>query len=589
MASTHVRLRTALLPGVLAAALALAAPGPARADRATGSATGVAIPSSGAAVPAPIAIAGVPGEISAVRVTLVGLRHSEGSDLDVLLVSPGGATTLLASDVCSGNLPTSTITLDDAAGSALPGSSCAGGTFRPRNSGGSDTFSAPAPGSPYGGTLAALVADGHATPNGTWKLYVQDDRSGSSGNLASWSIEIDTIVHLPATGSIGTASAYPWTRTVPASAGAYLRDVDVVLDGVTHHFFGEVGGVLQGPDGRSTVLFAGACGNAIFTDRSLRFDDAALDPLPISNVDSCWNDPAYRPMDATGTGAPLPAPAPVGAGLDLSAYEGRSGAGTWRLWLADGGGGDAGTVRDWSLAVRASGPAPLRFQYPAVQGQEGRTAQIVITRADTEGILGEATVAWEVLPDSADAADVSTQGGTVTFARGQAEASLPIRVVDDGLFGEDAESLDIALTSATGDASVDAGPYTSLNIAADLPSPDFTGDDTTDAPDAAEPGAGSATAQPVAADVVVLPPAKACVRAGKLKVSFKRPRGKARVTRVQVIVNGRTVHRQSGAAALRAIPLSKVRRASRYKVVVRVTLSTKRVLTLRRTYKACAR
>lgn len=589
MGCTLVRLRTALLPGVLAAALALAAPGAARADQATGAATGVAIPSLGAAVPPAITISGAVGEVSAVRVTLTGLRHAEGSDLDVLLVSPGGATTLLASDVCSGNLVTSTITFDDAALAALPSTGCTSGTFRPRNSGGSDTFSSPAPAGPFGSTLAALVADGHATPNGTWRLYVQDDRNGSSGTLASWSIVVDTIVHVPATGSSGIASAYPWTRTVTADGGAYLRDVDVVLDGVTHHFFGEVGGVLQGPDGRATVLFAGACGNAIFSDRSLRFDDAALDPLPISNVDSCWNDPAYRPMDATGTGAPLPAPAPVGAGTDLSAYEGRAAAGTWRLWLADGGGGDTGTIRDWSLSVRASGPAPVRFQYPAVQGQEGRTAQIVITRADTEGILGEATVAWEVLPDSADGADVSSQGGTVTFARGQVDATLPIRVVDDGLFGEDAESLDVALTSATGDASVDAGPYTTLNIAADLPSPDPGDDDATDTPDASEPGAGSATAQPVASDVVVLPPAKACVRAGKLKISFKRPRGKARVTRVQVIVNGRTVRRQSGAAALRAIPLSKVKPAPRYKVVVRVTLSTKKVLTLRRTYKACAR
>ncbi len=146
---------------------------------------------SGAASPYPsdIAVSGILGTVSKVKVTLSGINHTFPSDIDILLVGPAGQRIILMSDVGSGtDLVNVTLTFDDA-GPALP-IPIISGTYRPTNSGTGDIFPAPAPAAPYGSALSDFNG---TNPNGTWSLYVNDDAGGDSGNIAGgWSLSFET-------------------------------------------------------------------------------------------------------------------------------------------------------------------------------------------------------------------------------------------------------------------------------------------------------------------------------------------------------------------------------------------------------------
>ena len=60
---------------------------------------GITIPDNTSAIPYPsnITVAGLPGVVSKVRVTLRGLSHTYSNDLDVLLVGPTGQNLILMS------------------------------------------------------------------------------------------------------------------------------------------------------------------------------------------------------------------------------------------------------------------------------------------------------------------------------------------------------------------------------------------------------------------------------------------------------------------------------------------------------------
>lgn len=150
------------------------------------------IPDSGAATPYPseIAVSGLVGAVEKVTVTLSGFTHTFPSDVDVLLVAPSGQTVVLMSDAGGGtDVSSIDLTFDDDAATALP-SVLVSGTFRPTNAGVGDAYPAPAPPTPHGATLAALKG---ASPNGTWRLFVNDDAAGDLGTFGGgWGLSIQT-------------------------------------------------------------------------------------------------------------------------------------------------------------------------------------------------------------------------------------------------------------------------------------------------------------------------------------------------------------------------------------------------------------
>jgi subtilisin-like proprotein convertase family protein len=138
--------------------------------------------------PSPILVTGLPGAIQKVTVTLVGLSHTGPSDLDVLLLGPGGQTVMLLSDAAPGpDAVNLTLTFDDDAGPAVT-APISSGTFRPTDvNDGADVMPAAPPG-PYGTALS--VFDG-TSANGFWWLFVLDDAGVDFGSIAGgWRLTI---------------------------------------------------------------------------------------------------------------------------------------------------------------------------------------------------------------------------------------------------------------------------------------------------------------------------------------------------------------------------------------------------------------
>jgi len=178
---------------------------------------GITIPNSTIANPYPsrIIVSGLGGSITKVTATLNGINAPTPDDVDFLLVGPGGQKFLMMGDAGGATaLSGVNLTLDDAAGSALPDSTAiSSGTFRPASYTGSDTFPSPAPVGPYnpaapdGSGTFANVFNG-ISPNGTWSLYaIEDAGDAANTTLSGWSL---TFTLAPAATTTGvTSSANP--------------------------------------------------------------------------------------------------------------------------------------------------------------------------------------------------------------------------------------------------------------------------------------------------------------------------------------------------------------------------------------------
>ena len=165
---------------------------------------------SGPAKPYPsvINVSGFTGVLGKVTITLSNLNHSYPSDVNVLLVAPGGAKALVLShagnqDQSSANL---NLTFDDSAPAGpLPETGqLASGTWQPTVY--TDLFPTPtfptnAPAGPYPTTLSALNS-GNA--NGSWSLYVFDDSAGDIGAISNgWSLALSSITPVNQLADLG--------------------------------------------------------------------------------------------------------------------------------------------------------------------------------------------------------------------------------------------------------------------------------------------------------------------------------------------------------------------------------------------------
>ena len=138
----------------------------------------ISIPDSGASDPYPsiINVSGISGSLTKLTVTLTNLNHDYTNDIDVLLVSPTGAKSILMSVVWGSSALTDvTLTFDATATSSLPDfDGISSGTYRPTNfdfdSDGSDDpdfFDFPAPEGPYNTDFSVF---NDTEPNGEWRL-----------------------------------------------------------------------------------------------------------------------------------------------------------------------------------------------------------------------------------------------------------------------------------------------------------------------------------------------------------------------------------------------------------------------------------
>jgi subtilisin-like proprotein convertase family protein len=294
--------------------------------------------------PSSIQAYGLGTKITDVNVTISGLSHTHGDDLDVELVGPNGTAVPLMSDVCGiVALTKLVLTVDDSAATPFPDNNgCATGSYQPTDAvGNTDTWTV----APTATTLAAFNG---IDPNGSWRLYVRDDDGSADGGLISdgWSLTITTkstpALTIPGPASNdgeGVADPYPYSIQVGGSPRT-ATDVDVVLPGLTHTAPGTLQVLLVSPSGKAVVLMAGACGRNPFDDVNLVFDDSAEQKLS-PNLGTCTS--GTRTPTVQDDIAPFPAPAPPGPyATKLSAFRGGPATGTWRLYVVDLRQNDAG-------------------------------------------------------------------------------------------------------------------------------------------------------------------------------------------------------------------------------------------------------
>jgi subtilisin-like proprotein convertase family protein len=169
--------------------------------------SGAPAETQGAANPYPssIAVSGIPGSVADVNLTLTGLTHTCGSDVDILLVGPTGQKSIVLSDAavyvpCAESpLPPVNVTIDDEAGATYPCNQQVSGTFKPTENAftgppedlcleNDDPFVAPAPAAPYPAALSSFDA---GPANGAWNLFVFDHASGDVGTIGGgWSLDL---------------------------------------------------------------------------------------------------------------------------------------------------------------------------------------------------------------------------------------------------------------------------------------------------------------------------------------------------------------------------------------------------------------
>jgi uncharacterized repeat protein (TIGR01451 family)/uncharacterized delta-60 repeat protein len=169
--------------------------------------------------PSTITVSQLTGLLQRVSVQFLGVYHPFPSDIDALLVGPGGQSVLLLSDA-GGAFPAVnlTMTFSDAAAGYWPSNSALfTGTNRPTDYLPADSFYPSAPAGPYGSALSTFVG---TSPNGTWSLYVLDDRGSDSGVISNgWRLIFETIDPSTAADLALTGSATP----EPVTAGFVLK------------------------------------------------------------------------------------------------------------------------------------------------------------------------------------------------------------------------------------------------------------------------------------------------------------------------------------------------------------------------------
>ena len=178
--------------------------------------TVILIPLMGKASPYPSTnfVSNVTQVVSKVTVTLNHLTHSSPSDIQVLLVGPGGQKALLMAGAGL-SAADATLTFDDDAVTSLPqaGVLTSGNTKPTAYIGGS--LPIPAPVGPY---TSALSVFGGVNPNGPWMLYVYDGVNGDLGRIdGGWSLNFITIRALSGAADVGVTTTFsPSTASVGA-------------------------------------------------------------------------------------------------------------------------------------------------------------------------------------------------------------------------------------------------------------------------------------------------------------------------------------------------------------------------------------
>lgn len=256
----------------------------------------------------------------------------------------------------------------------------------------------------------------------------------------------------------GTATPYPSGITVSGVTGTVTK-VTVTLPDVSHTSPDDLDILLVGPLGQKVLLMSDAGEATDLVNASLTFDDAAPFAMPDGPGIASGT---YKPSSyQSGEVFPAPAPGPP-YGTALSVFNGANPNGTWSLYVVDDDGLDQGTIAGWRLNITTFAPSccvlPGSLQFNAssfsqVEGPSG--ARINISRV--AGTAGAVSVTMTTSNGTAQAgSDYVATTETVTFAAGDSQPKVVIIPILDDTVDEDAETVNLQLSSPTGGAVLGA-------------------------------------------------------------------------------------------------------------------------------------
>ncbi|HXT11943.1 MAG TPA: hypothetical protein VN873_10315 [Candidatus Angelobacter sp.] len=177
-------------------------------------------PTESSPYPSTIQVTGLEGSaITKVTVQLTGFAHTFPSDVDIVLVGPGGQNAVLMRDTGGQEASPVTnvdLTLDDDAAENLPvDSPLVSGTFKPTQAI-PFTFGFPAPGPTTNSLMGPFLSNFDNTgADGTWSLFVVDDTSPDSGVITGgWTLNLTTAPVLLSIATAGTNAVLSWTNAL---------------------------------------------------------------------------------------------------------------------------------------------------------------------------------------------------------------------------------------------------------------------------------------------------------------------------------------------------------------------------------------
>ena len=276
--------------------------------------------------PSSIAVSGMSGTITDVRVTLINLTHTFPDDLGFLLVGPTGAQVVLQSDV-GGSIVVNnlTYTFDDSATSGIPNSGpIASGSYKPTSvDKDNDLFPTPAPSPPYnqtapGGSSTLNGVFSGTNPNGPWKLFAVDNFIGNSGAInGGWTLQITT------NATAGTVQLSASSYTVGEGAGSIVIPVTrsgdtstaatvdyATTDGTASHLsdYNTVSGTLSFAAGETSKTITVFITDDVFVEGNQTFSIAFSNPsgatlgspstATVTITDNDASTPTTNPIDA---------------------------------------------------------------------------------------------------------------------------------------------------------------------------------------------------------------------------------------------------------------------------------------------------
>ena len=244
----------------------------------------------------------------------------------------------------------------------------------------------------------------YTTPNGNWTLALYDAGAPDIGTLTNWSMDINYVVGVPTTQATwspigglwldslqtmpyaGTAVDSVWTRPTPAGVYTYQVTVqslpvassfanpanivinqagpatpypanitvsglptsgvtvqNVIITGISHTWGDDIDILLQSPAGKNVVLMSDVGGTVAVPNATYTFVDGA----PAMNPTAPNPTGTYRPTNNGATDTwPAPGPGAITqAAPALSMFVPTDDMnGTWKLFVFDDVGGDAGNI-----------------------------------------------------------------------------------------------------------------------------------------------------------------------------------------------------------------------------------------------------